>query len=165
MRLALVADTHIPSRAQSVPRWVSDELAAADHTIHAGDFASPEGYFELSVLAGGDLTAVRGNMDPRLDHPPVATVEAGGLRFVVTHGDGYRTEQAYRRNLVSLADEHGADVVVAGHTHRLLDDVYNGVRLLNPGSATGADPATQATMMTADCKNGSVTVTVHRPPE
>lgn len=164
MRVALVADTHVPSRAAEVPDWVADVIRTADHTVHAGDFDSPQGHFEVSVLAGGALTAVVGNMDPLLDCPRVTTLDAGSVRFVVTHGDGHRTLADYRQHLVELAARHDADVAVAGHTHRVEDVQRDGVRLLNPGSATGADPATEATLMTVDCEDGAVSVTLHRPP-
>ena len=35
------------------------------------------------------------------------------------------------------------------------------VRVLNPGSATGADPADRATTMTADVEDGEIDVTLH----
>ncbi len=39
-RIAIIADTHVPSRERDVPDWVVAELRAADRTIHAGDFDS-----------------------------------------------------------------------------------------------------------------------------
>ena len=163
-RIALLADTHIPSRATEIPDWVWDVCSTADHAIHAGDFDSPEGHFEMGVLVGGSMTAVRGNKDPAFDLPPVATHEAEGVRFVVTHGDGPKWEADYRQHLADLAGEHGAQVAVAGHTHRVLDVELDGVRLLNPGSATGADPAGRPTLMTVDCQDGALDVRLHEPP-
>lgn len=164
-RVALISDTHIPSRARQLPEWVVEVLQSADHTIHAGDFDTPQGHFEVSVAAGGTLTAVLGNKDPSLEHPAVATYETEGVRFVVTHGDGPTWEADYRRVLATLAAEHGATVAVAGHTHRVMDVECDGVRVLNPGSATGADPADGATVMTVDCANGTFDVTLHEPPD
>lgn len=164
MRVALVADTHLPSRVRTVPDWVGDVLSRADHAIHAGDFDTPQAHFELSVLAGGDLTAVVGNMDPELGIPRVATLDVEGIRFAVTHGDGFGTASAYRRHLLETAIETGADIAVGGHTHRVLDDELEGVRLLNPGSATGADPASEPTVMTVECSTEGYAVTLHRSP-
>jgi len=163
-RIALIADTHIPSRAREVPDWVVDVLSTADHTIHAGDFDTPQGHFEVSVAAGGDLTAVVGNKDHAMDVPEVATHEADGVRFVVTHGDGPKWEDEYHRALAALAADHDATVAVAGHTHRVADVVYDDVRVLNPGSATAADPADRPTLMTVDCNAGRYDVTLHEPP-
>jgi predicted phosphodiesterase len=77
----------------------------------------------------------------------------------------------------------GADdatpVGVAGHSHEVEDEVHggvlasaasggssraersDGVRVLNPGSATAAGPAEVATMMTATVEDGDLDVTVH----
>jgi putative phosphoesterase len=138
---------------------VVEELESADHVIHAGDFDSQRGHFRLRILAEGNLTAVAGNRDPDVGLPEVATVECGGVRFAVTHGDDYGRGESYRRGLLSLADSHDADVAVGGHTHRIVDETVDGVRLLNPGSATGADPATAPTLLSVTCDDGELTVT------
>lgn len=161
MRVAIVADTHLPSRVQTMPDWIEDLLSGADRTIHAGDFDTPQAHFDVAVMAGGELTAVVGNMDARLGLPRVATLDAGDVRFAVTHGDGHGTAAAYRRHLVEMARARDADIAVGGHTHRVLDEVIDGIRVLNPGSATGADPASAPTAMMVDCDAGDCTVTVH----
>ena len=161
--LALVSDTHVPTRAGEIPEWVRERVRAADHTVHAGDFDSADALAEVRELAGGDLTAVAGNVDPPdLDLPSVATVEFEGATFVVTHGSGGR--RGYEERIVDVVrDEAGPGAVgVSGHTHEALDSVVAGVRLLNPGSATGARPATTATMMTAEVRDGDVDATVRR---
>ncbi len=160
-RIAIVADTHVPSRASAVPRWVVDEIERADHTIHAGDFDSKDSYDRLSDLADGDLTAVLGNMDPpSLDLPSTATIEIEGATFVVTHGTGSPAGWD-DRVLDTARSETGPSVdpiAVAGHTHEVVDTTIEGVRVLNPGSATGASPADQATMLVATVDDGAITV-------
>ena len=161
--LALVSDTHVPSRAGKIPEWVRGRIRAADHTIHAGDFDSPDALAEVFELADGNLTAVRGNVDPPgLDLPSVATAEFGGATFVVTHGSGSR--RGYEERVAGVVREEAGPgaVGVSGHTHEALDAVVEGVRLLNPGCATGARPATATTMMTAEVRDGDVEVTVRR---
>lgn len=161
MRVVLLSDTHLPAEGSSVPDWVAGHVRDADHVVHAGDFITPRAEFEIRVLAGGDLTAVRGNRDPQLSLPEVDTLEADGVRFVVTHGDGIGRGEAYERSLAALAEEHGADVAVGGHTHHTLDSRREGVRLLNPGSATGAPPADGPTCISVRCADGVPTVTHH----
>lgn len=164
-RVAIVSDTHVPSRASEIPEWVVDEIHRADHTVHAGDFDSPDAYETVRELAGGALTAVRGNVDPgALDLPATATVEIGGVTFVVTHGTGSprgwsdRVAATVREEADPNTDANA--VGVAGHTHRVVDRETDGVRLLNPGSATGAAPASRTTMMSVAVENGSLDVTV-----
>lgn len=161
--IAILSDTHVPSRADRIPDRVREEIRAADRTIHAGDFDS-EGAFEtVRDLADGRLTAVEGNMDPfGLDLPGVATVDVEDVRFVVTHGTG--PASGYRDRVAATVAEHAgetATVGVSGHTHDPLDATVDGVRLLNPGSATGAAPAAAATMYTAEVDGDRVDVTRH----
>ncbi|MFB6218093.1 MAG: metallophosphoesterase family protein [Halobacteriaceae archaeon] len=162
MRVAIVSDTHVPSRAAAVPEWVLEEVRAADHTVHAGDFDAAE-TLSLFEDAAAELTAVTGNMDPAaLDLPAVATVEAGGVEFVVTHGTG--SLSGYEQRVRETVVEHGSTgaVGVSGHSHELMDHTLGGVRLLNPGSATGADPADEATMLRAEAAGGELDVEVLR---
>jgi putative phosphoesterase len=163
MRVALLSDTHIKSRAAELPEWVREELRAADHAIHAGDFDSRPALEEIRSLAA-DHTIVGGNMDRAFDLPEVATVALGGVRFVVTHGTG--PDANYESRVAAIVDDYAATerptVGVSGHTHALLDTTVDGYRLLNPGSATGAWPAQEATMMVAEVADGELDVEVRR---
>jgi putative phosphoesterase len=152
-RVAILADTHVPSRKAALPGFVRDELAAADCAIHAGDFDSREAYESIEEMAG-DLTAVPGNMDPVMDLPRVATRTVGGVTFVVTHGTGPRHN--YRERVAEIVREHDPDAVgISGHSHQVMDEVVDGVRLLNPGSATGAS-TDRATMYRANVLDGEI---------
>jgi len=161
MNVAIISDTHIPSRASHVPSWVRERVRDADHVIHAGDFDTRDALATVEDLASG-LTAVSGNMDRRLDLPVVDTVEIGGVEFVVTHGTGSKT--GYEERVAKTVRDHASDgptVGVAGHTHEPLDETVDGVRLLNPGSATGAAPATRTSMLTVQVDDGELDVEVH----
>lgn len=165
MRVAIISDTHVPSRETETPAWVEAEVRAADHTIHVGDFDSPGAYEEVVELAGDEFTAVKGNMDPAsLGLPEVATVELGGVTFVAIHGTGPTDIEGYLDLVADTTrEEGGPDAIgLCGHTHEVMDAEREGVRLLNPGTATGASPADEATMMVADVADGEVDVTVKR---
>ena len=163
MRVVLLSDTHVKSRAAALPEWVKSALRSADHTIHAGDFDSRPAYEEIADLAG-ELTAVAGNMDRALGLPEVATVELGGVQFAVTHGTG--PDEGYRDRVLDVIDDNAAKtrptVGVSGHTHRVVDEEVDGYRLLNPGSATGAFPAQEATLMVAEVADGECSVDLRR---
>jgi len=161
MKIALVSDTHIPSRATEIPSAFGDRIESADHVIHAGDFDS-EGAFATVREMAGDLTAVGGNMDPQIGLPDRATVTLDGVTFVVTHGTGSRRGYEDRVAATVRAEGDARAVGVAGHTHEALDIVHEGVRILNPGSVTGAAPADQATMMTAEVADGDLSVSLHK---
>lgn len=161
-RLAIVSDTHIPSRARAISDWVEAEIEAADRVIHAGDFVSSEALATIRDLADGDLTAVTGNMDRGLSLPPTATLEVAGHTVVVTHGTGSPAGYEDRvRSTARDATEEPVSIAVAGHTHEVLDSPGD-IRILNPGSATGAAPASEVSMMRATVTRESVDVAVLR---
>ena len=161
LEIAVVSDTHVPSRAEEIPAWVRERISDADHTIHAGDFDSEDAYETVEDLADGNLTAVQGNTDPSLGLPDVTTLDVTETTFVVTHGTG--SPEGYRQRIADVvrreADEHA--VGVSGHTHEVLNEDFDGVHLLNPGSATGAKPAERATMMTVRSEGGQLRVEIH----
>lgn len=163
-RVAIVADTHIPSRASVIPGFVEQQVEEADVVVHAGDFDSEDAYETVRDLVDGDFVSVRGNMDPiNLGLPAVETLWVENQEFVVLHGSG--PVSGYEGRVLKAVREDGesGDVVgVSGHTHDLTDKTVEDVRLLNPGSATGADPAEQATMLTVDVDGSDVDVTVVR---
>jgi putative phosphoesterase len=160
MQVAILSDTHIPSRAQRIPEAYRERIREADHVVHAGDFDSKGALADLQDLAP-ELTAVQGNTDPRVGLPAVATVELGGVSVVVTHGTG--SHHGWHDRVANTVREEAEEprVGVAGHIHQVVDTTHNGVRILNPGSATGATPAERTTMMTAELADGDVDVTVH----
>lgn len=180
MQLAIISDAHIPERAETIPRPFRERIIAADHTVHAGDFETAGALTEVRELST-NLTAVHGNADPAdIGLPAVAAVELDGVTFVVTHGTLDLVESAvYCHDGLVMRDEDwmnaiadtarartrawdGAGIVgIGGHSHRVVDTVHEGVRLLNPGSVTGADPAEAATMMTVDIDSGGIDVTLH----
>ena len=160
MNVAIVSDSHVPSRAQRLPDEFRGRIERADHVVHAGDFDSKGALADMRDLAP-ELTAVHGNMDPRVGLPSVASVDLGGVTVVVTHGTGSPRGWADR---VARAVREEADdprVGVAGHTHEVVDRIHESVRILNPGSVTGAKPAKRPTMMTAEVADGDLDVTVH----
>lgn len=161
-RLAVISDTHVPERADGIPTDFEDRIESADHTVHAGDFTTPDVVEEVRSLADGEVTAVYGNMDPRnLDLPAVASISVEDVTFVVTHGTG--DLETYEERVAGIVQDEADEsaIGIAGHTHEVLDDVIDGVRLLNPGSVTGAAPAQRTTMMTVDVDGDTIDVAVH----
>lgn len=50
---------------------------------------------------------------------------------------------------------------MGGHTHEVEDTEFEGIRVLNPGTATGAAPADRATMYTVTVNENALDVTLH----
>lgn len=135
--MLVVADTHIPERAERVPGEMLeliDSLGPYDAVIHAGDLVSEEVLDWVRGLAPRAVV-VRGNMD-YLPLPLHARLEAGGCVIGVYHG-----HRVYPRGdpgqLAAIARRMGVRVLVTGHTHYPFIRRHGGVVLLNPGSLTG----------------------------
>ena len=175
MELAVVADTHVPNRAPETPAWVRRRVAAADHTVHAGDFDSQAELDRCREWTDGDLTAVRGNIDPpAVDLPRVTTLDPPetDYRFVVTHGHrrGRDDPHDYAERVVGVVAANATGpprrtVGVVGHTHRLLDTHADGYRLLNPGSATETRPTGGGSMLEVTVDGDGVDVTAYHDDE
>ncbi|ERG89652.1 MAG: phosphoesterase, MJ0936 family [halophilic archaeon J07HX5] len=163
MNIAIISDTHVPSRERQIPAAFRERVRAAEHVLHAGDFDSTSAFADQQELAE-TLTAVRGNTDPGLGLSRVQTVICGDIEFVLTHGTG--PVSGYKRRIARTVSEHADQaperaVGVGGHTHEPMDMRYDGIRLLNPGTATGAAPGEAATMMTGTVVNGELTIQRH----
>lgn len=132
--IAIFSDTH-SSQGHELEGAALTAAREAETVIHAGDFTN-EAALEAFQSECDRLFAVHGNADSAAvrDRLPTArVVEAGGVRFAVTHRrDGGET------GLAMFGRSRGADIVVSGHTHRPTVVETDEAVLLNPGSH--ADP-------------------------
>ncbi len=138
MRVALIADTHLPSLIRQLDELGSgprELLATADLILHAGDVTAP------SVLdwceAFAPVLVAQGNNDifedRRLAHRQMLDLE--GWRLGMTHE--LRPES--RPIPVLLKEGLGGervDVLVAGDTHVERLEYRDDVLFVNPGSPT-----------------------------
>ncbi|WZH36708.1 MAG: metallophosphoesterase [Microbacterium enclense] len=159
-RLLLVADTHVPKRARTLPDAVRRAASGVDLIVHAGDWVTESVLDELSAL--GPVLGVWGNNDGadlRARLPEIARAEIEGVRVAVIHETGAATGREKRMD-TAFAD---ADLLVFGHSHIPWDTVTpGGLRLLNPGSPTDRRRQPRCTMMTLALSAGEVRdVTLH----
>jgi putative phosphoesterase len=162
VQLLLIADTHVPRRARTLPDEVWRLVDTVDVVVHAGDWVDPSLVDEVEARAR-QLVGVHGNNDGdaiRAKLPEVARVELDGLRLGVVHETGQATGRERRCD-----EAHpGLDVLVFGHSHIPWDTVTpRGMRLLNPGSPTDRRRQPHHTYLTATVRKGSLTgLTLHR---
>ena len=152
MRLAIVADTHLPRGARRLPDRCWEELAAADLILHAGDFTALRVLYELEAL-GPPVAAVHGNVDApelRTRLPEARLVEAGGARIALVHDAGPARGRLERMRL-RFPD---ADAVVFGHSHIPLHEERDGFQIFNPGSPTDRRRQKRHTMGVAHVRRG-----------
>jgi len=132
MLIGLISDTHIPDRAKEIPQKVLETFENVDLILHAGDLTSLEVIDELEKIA--PVMAVQGNMDRTkgIDLPKARVIEAEGLRIGIAHGEVY--PRADTQQLVYIAKQLDADILITGHSHQPKIEQIEGILLLNPGS-------------------------------
>jgi putative phosphoesterase len=136
--VGLVSDTHIPSRAKTIPPTVFDVFKETMLIVHAGDLIQLSVINDLERLA--PVVAVSGNMDEhavREKLPKTNSAEVGGWRIGVTHSIGVFHDL---KRLRDFAEQNGFRVVVFGHTHRPFIQHEGDVWFINPGSPTNPIP-------------------------
>ncbi len=147
----VLADTHIPRRAKSLPEGLVPYLNKADLVLHAGDLMDPALLHELAAYA--PVWAVHGNLDPRdADLPETLEFEFGGARIAMIHDSGRR--EGRRKRLGRRFPD--ARVVVFGHSHIPLLEDEDGLLLLNPGSPTDKRRQPEYTFALLRVEEGSV---------
>ncbi len=137
-KILLIADTHIPDRATSIPepvlRFIEDNKPY-DIVVHAGDLVGEEVLEWVKSLAP-QVYVVVGNMD-YLNLPLYQVFSVEGLEIGVYHG-----HRIYPRGdpekLYSIASRLKVKVLFTAHTHYPDARVHRGVLILNPGSLTGS---------------------------
>ena len=155
MRLLLLADTHLPTRARALPAAVWAQVDAADLVVHAGD------WIDVALLDALErrsraLLACWGNNDgpalrARLPETARATLE--GVRVAVTHETGPAAGRERRADLA----HPDTDLLVFGHSHIPWNTTTpGGLRLLNPGSPTDRRRQPVCTLMTLELADGAI---------
>lgn len=132
MLIGLISDTHIPDRARELPKNVISVFQNVDLILHAGDLTSMEVIDELEKIA--PTIAIQGNMDRAagIILPNAKVIEAEGIKIGIAHGEVY--PRADTQQLLYLAKQLDADILVTGHSHQPKIEQIDGVLLLNPGS-------------------------------
>ena len=153
MKVGIISDTHIPSRAKFIPPKVIECFQDVDRILHAGDLAESSVIEELSALA--PVIAVRGNMDLGNDVsslPEEVVLDLHGVILGMVHDSGSKDRR--RANLRKRFPE--ARVVVFGHSHQPLVEDEDGLLLLNPGSACDPRSARHPTIAMLEINRGEV---------
>ena len=155
VRLVLIADTHLPTRAKHLPAQVWRAVEAADLVVHAGDWVSVELLDELQARSRSLLACWGNNDGPQLRErlPEVARATVEGVRLAVVHESGGRAGREGRAD----AAHPDTDLLVFGHSHIPWDTTTpGGLRLLNPGSPTDRRRQPTCTYMTLTLQAGAV---------
>lgn len=134
MRIGVVSDTHMFSRAKGLPAALKQGLAGVELILHAGDWVDEEVVELFTELA--PVEGIAGNNDG----PDIVRrfgrrkeLVLAGRRIGMVHGDGGRSapDIAFRS-----FQNAAVDIVVFGHSHIPFKEQRGGMLLFNPGSPT-----------------------------
>jgi uncharacterized protein len=143
VNVLVLADTHIPDFARSLPPALEPHLEWAERILHAGDVTSADVLAELSAYA--PISAVMGNLDgwdvAAWGAPDELRTTIEGVPVAMLHDAGRRDgrEQRVRTRFPE------ARLIVFAHSHQPVCDVQDDVLFLNPGSPTWKRRAPQPT--------------------
>lgn len=130
MKIAVLADTHIPKRAKDLPDSAYEILRGVDLILHAGDLISED--FLLKLRGVAPVHAVLGNNDFGLNLPEIVELEVEGVKIAMIHDSGQKEGRGKR---MRKRFPH-ANVVVFGHSHIPINEQDGDLLLFNPGSPT-----------------------------
>lgn len=137
LRLGVISDTH-----NQLNEKVVDSLQGCDAIVHAGDIGDADVINHLGKFSG-HVFPVRGNNDiedkwPAQDLPTLANIPNDiELTFnnqvvAITHGHQFhKVEQ--RHDKLREQFPH-ADIIIYGHSHRLVCDQQQKPWVINPGA-------------------------------
>jgi uncharacterized protein len=132
--VGLISDTHVPSRAERIPKMVFQIFEDADYIIHAGDLVELAVVDELEQLA--PVLAVHGNMDgPEVSGalPQMSSLKVFDWKIGVIHDPSTSFGMGKMRE---IAQQNGFNVLVYGHTHSASIKWESNTLYINPGSPT-----------------------------
>lgn len=154
MKIAVLADTHIPKKARELPAKALKIIQQSDVLIHAGDILTSEFLDYLKTLL--PVHAVLGNNDTGCDLPTKLLLEMEGVCIGVIHDSGPSVGRSRRLKRIFP----GAAAAVFGHSHIPMNTLEEGILLFNPGSATDKRRQAKHTMGTMLVANGSISGTL-----
>lgn len=144
--LLLLADTHVPARARTLPDAVLRAVDEANMVVHAGDWIDVH-TLDLLETRADRLCGVYGNNDGpdvRARLPEVARFAVEEFQIAVIHETGPARGREERMDAMFP----GTDLLVFGHSHIPWNTLSPaGMRLLNPGSPTDRRRQPVCTMM------------------
>lgn len=122
MKIVVMSDSH---GCNSEIDYVLNNEKEADMFLHCGDICVDQFVYPT-------LITVCGNND-YYDYPMQRIINLGKHRILMLHSHTLSFMNREKK-LVEKAKEHGCDIVCFGHTHVALDEIIEGVHLINPGS-------------------------------
>lgn len=144
MKILLLSDTHgnLDRACQ-----IYEKLNNIDLILHCGDYQSDAEFLE--EILGASVISVKGNCD-HSKGPDYKTVDTPCGKILITHGHMEFVNFRFD-NLLYLAEENHCFAACFGHTHAAMNEDFDGIRLINPGSLTEPRDGSGGTFAVLDC--------------
>jgi len=106
--------------------------------------------------------AVPGNNDYGSGYDEEGVLELDGVKIFLTHGHYYfdHSAESTYANIAAAAKNAGADAAFFGHSHLPLNEIKNGITLLNPGSITEPRGNSEKSYAIINILNGKFTAKI-----
>ncbi|MCD4706639.1 MAG: metallophosphatase family protein [Candidatus Sabulitectum sp.] len=149
MKIAVLSDTHIPARLQTLPGQVYEACADVDLIIHAGDIEDTSVIDDLLRLA--PVKAVSGNMDGlevSNRFPDTLNMELQDFTVSVAHGSGpyHNVRKRLRKKFQSI----NPDIIIHGHTHIFHWKKEHSIWFLCPGAVSNSKGSRSMAVLTLE---------------
>ncbi|MFC1645616.1 metallophosphoesterase family protein [Candidatus Omnitrophota bacterium] len=134
MKIGVISDTHIPEKAQNIPKEIYSAFKDVELILHAGDLSTLDVVKSLEKIC--PVKAVYGNMDnpqTRKVLKDKEIIQINNFKIGLIHGGGHPSKLI---DFAKNAFPQKLDVIVFGHSHAPLNERMSGVLFFNPGSPT-----------------------------
>lgn len=128
MKILVMSDTH--GHRVNIQKALQ-KFCDADCIIHLGDFVKDAEY--IKKLTDKKVYSLKGNCDISDSAVQELTLTVDEKKILALHGH----QQSVKTSLLTLglyAVQRQADLVLFGHTHIPVEELYESVILYNPGS-------------------------------
>ena len=128
MKILVLSDTHGDiSMAKKI--WAS--IDDPDLVLHLGDYYSDAEKLAASIRT--NVIGVTGNCDRSGDECLSRVIDTEYGSLLMTHGHVEKVRWSYD-NLIYRAQENNCKAVLFGHTHAAMNEIIDGIHVVNPGS-------------------------------
>lgn len=126
--IVILSDTHGNRSAMDQLERI---FAESDYIIHLGDTSADGNALRKKYPA--KTYVVNGNCDPVKLGEDELMIDIENVKIFACHGHMYGVKRGID-NLVTRAEELGAQVALYGHTHKPIEETEGGVTVFNPGT-------------------------------
>lgn len=159
MNIMIIGDDHGASIFDKAYSQAKEKCASIDAIIHTGDSERVDDDYYQDIC-GHPIHMVRGNNDFN-GTPQFLDLRIGGKNIFVTHGHRYGVYMG-AQTLYYAGLEHGADIIIYGHTHRADHLKGKEAEIINPGSLSGVRSGCCSYAILSIEEDGSVSVNFYQ---